>query len=67
MVGNVEGEMTSQIYQDRTKLSDAGDRAVRPHGEVIYTADQAAQDGIIQTVADLKVPSGQTAKMLFLE
>ncbi len=65
VVGNIEGEM-KQIYQDRTKLTDQ-DIQRFGRSEVIYTADQAAQDGIIQTVADLKIPGDQAAKIIFLD
>ena len=58
--------MTDRIYHDRTSLSD-DDIQRFSHGEIIYTAEQAKQNGIIQTVADLKLPGGKTAKILFLD
>ncbi len=59
-------DMSEQIYHERTTLS-AADIQRFSQGEVIYTADQAKQNGIVQTVADLKVPGGQTAKILFMD
>jgi ATP-dependent Clp protease protease subunit len=58
--------MITQIYHDRTSLTD---QQLQQFGrsEVIYTPEQAKQDGVIQTIADLKLPAGQTAKILFLD
>ncbi len=59
-------DMIDQIYHERTTFSEADIQSFE-RGQVIYTADQAKQNGIIQTIADLKVPGGQTAKILFLD
>ena len=58
--------MSDRVYHERTSLSDA-DIQRFSRGEVIYTADQAKEIGILQTVADLKVSGGQSAKILFLD
>jgi ATP-dependent protease ClpP protease subunit len=58
--------MMRQIYQDRTTLTDAQLQSF-DRGQVIFTADQAKQSGIIQTVADLKLPGDQAARILFLD
>ena len=59
-------DTVQQIYKDRTKLSDQElDRF--NHGQVTYNADQARRSGVVQTVADLKIPGGQAARMLFLD
>ena len=65
VVDNIDGEMR-QIYRDRTKLTDE-QITLFGQSEVIFTADQAADAGVIQTVADLKIPGGQTARMVFLD
>ena len=62
---NVEAAV-DEIYQDRTKLSDDQVKQFS-NGEVIFTAEQARQQGIVDTVADLKIPGGDTARMLFLD
>ena len=61
----VEGMLT-QIYRDRTALADE-DIQRFGRGEVIYTAEQAQGAGIVQGVADLKLPGGQAARILFLD
>ncbi len=61
----VEGMLT-QVYRDRTALTDE-DIQRFSRGEVIYTADQAQKAGIVQDVADLKLPNGQAARTLFLD
>ena len=61
----IEGMLT-QIYRDRTGLTDE-DIQRFGHGEVIYTAEQAQRLGIAQNVADLKLPGGQAARILFLD
>ena len=62
---NVEQVFTA-IYQDRTKLTDQQVRQFARE-EVIFTAAQAQEAGIVETVADLKLPGGNTARMLFLD
>ena len=58
--------LLASIYQDRTRLTDEQiSRFAR--SEVILTAQQAVEAGIVQTVVDLRIPGGQTAKVLFLE
>ena len=60
------GASLTQIYLDRTKMTQADiDRF--GHEEAIYTADQAQSLGIVQTVADLKIPGDGKAKILFLD
>ncbi len=61
----IEGMLT-QIYRDRTALTDE-DIQRFGRGEVIYTAEQAQHLGIAQDVADLKLPGGQAARILFLD
>ena len=62
----VSQDIVTNIYKDRTKLSDQ-ELARFNHGQVTYSAEQARQSGVVQTVADLKVPGGQAARMLFLD
>ena len=54
------------IYQDRTKLT--ADQ-VQQFGreEVILTADQALAAGVVDRVADLKLPGDNMARMVFLD
>ena len=62
---NVEAAV-DEIYQDRTKLSDDQVKQFS-NGEVIFTAEQARQQGIVNIVADLKIPGGDSTRMLFLD
>ena len=59
-------DMVNQIYHGRTKLTDA-DIKTFSRGEIIYTAEQAEQMAIVQSVADLKLPTAQTARILFMD
>jgi len=55
----------AQIYHDRTKLPDAEfERFTRE--TVTYTAEQARGFGIVQTVADLRLPGEGRSRVLFL-
>ena len=57
---------TTQIYKDRTSLTDAEiERFGRQ--EVFYTAEQALANGVIQSIADLHIPGEQKARILFLD
>lgn len=56
----------AQVYHDRTKLTDA-DIDHFTHGQVFYTPEEAKDRGIIQTIADLRIPNDQKARMLFLD
>ncbi len=58
--------LLAAIYHDRTTLT--ADQIARfARQEVILTADQAEQAGIVSAVSDLRIPGGQTARMLFLD
>ena len=58
--------LLASIYLDRTRLT--GEQISQfARSEVILSAQQAEAAGIVQTVSDLKIPGGQTAKVLFLE
>ena len=59
-------QVFTSIYQDRTKLTDDQVRQFARE-EVIFTAEQAQGAGIVETVADLKLPGDNTARMLFLD
>ena len=60
------GDMVREIYTDRTTLPAAEvDRFSR--SEVIYTAEQARGYGVVQEVADLRIPGDQAAKILFID
>ena len=55
-----------QIYHDRTTITPADiDRF--DHGAVVYSAEQAQAVGVVQTVADLRIPGNGRAKVIFLE
>ena len=59
-------DVMAQIYRDRTRLGGSEiDRFARE--TVIYTAEQAQASGVIQTVADLRIPGGGKAKILLLD
>jgi ATP-dependent Clp protease protease subunit len=63
---DVIAEVMAQIYRDRTNLP--GPEIERfGREEVIYTANQAQASGVIQTVADLRIPGDGKAKILFLD
>jgi ATP-dependent protease ClpP protease subunit len=64
-LGSME-DMMADIYRDRTRLTDS-EIARFGHEEVIYTAEQAQAFGVIQTVADLRMPGDGKARMLFLD
>ncbi|WP_158743629.1 ATP-dependent Clp protease proteolytic subunit, partial [Acidisphaera sp. L21] len=64
-LANIEGAQ-GEIYRERTKLTD-DQVASFGRGEVFYTAEEAQEYGIIQSVSDLKMPGGQTARILFLD
>ena len=56
----------AQIYHDRTKLTDSEiERFARE--TVIYDAQQAYASGVIQTIADLRIPGGGKAKIVLTE
>ena len=59
-------DMTTQIYRDRTELPGA---EIERFGRetVIYTADQARACGVVQDVADLRIPGEGKAKIMFLD
>lgn len=59
-------EVLAQIYKDRTSLTDSDIERFN-HGQVIYTADQAMDRGVVQIVADLKIPGPQIARILILD
>ena len=57
-------DVVGEIYRDRTSLSDQEiDRFSRE--TAIYTAAQALAAGVIQTVADLRIPGDGKARILF--
>ncbi len=59
-------ETMEQIYRDRTKLTpEEIERFGR--SQVVYTADQARELGVVQSVMGLKVPGPQTARIIFVE
>jgi ATP-dependent protease ClpP protease subunit len=59
-------DATSQIYHERTSLSDAEIERFKRE-VVIYTPEQAKASGVIQTIADLKIPDPSKAKIMFLD
>ncbi len=63
---DVIASVASEIYHDRTSLSDE-EIARFAREEVFYTAEQARAAGIVQTVADLQIPGDQRARILFLD
>ena len=63
---DVVEQQVEQIYHDRTRLTDP-DIARFGHEEVFYTSDQALERGIVQTVADLRIPGDQKARILFMD
>jgi ATP-dependent Clp protease, protease subunit len=59
-------DVIDQIYHDRTRLPQSEiDRFGRE--TVIYTAAQALATGVVQKVADLRIPGDGKAKILFLD
>jgi ATP-dependent protease ClpP protease subunit len=65
-VFNSVAEVTARIYRERTSLADQEiDRFSRE--TVIYTAEQALAAGVVQTVADLRIPGEGKARILFLD
>jgi ATP-dependent Clp protease protease subunit len=57
--------VVAEVYHDRTTLSaEEIDRFARE--TVIYTADEAKAQGVVQSVADLRIPGGGKAKIIFL-
>ncbi len=63
---NAVAQVLGAIYQDRTRLtSDQVSRFARE--EVILTAEQAQAAGFVEAVADLRMPGGDMARMLFLD
>lgn len=59
-------DMMAHIYRDRTSLT-ASEIDRFTHETVIYTAEQAQSCGVVQTVADLRIPGESKAKILLLE
>lgn len=60
------GDVMTQIYHDRTTLPVA-EIDHFTHGLVVYTAEQARTFGIVHTVADLRIPAREKAKIMFLD
>lgn len=58
--------VVTQIYHDRTTLP-ASETERFEHDTVVYTAEQARTFGVVQTVADLRIPGDGKAKILFLD
>ncbi len=59
-------DVMTQIYHDRTTLSPADiERFTRE--TVVYTAEQARAAGVVQTVADLRIPGDNKSRILFLD
>ncbi len=55
-----------QIYRERTKFTqDQVEQFQRR--EVIYTAEQAKELGVVQSVGDLKLPGPETARVVFVD
>jgi ATP-dependent Clp protease protease subunit len=55
-----------QIYHDRTTLTD--EQIARfNREEVFFTADQAREAGIVQTVRDLHIPGPDKARIVFVD
>lgn len=59
-------DQVAQIYRDRTHITDQDLRRFEQE-TVIYTADQAKAFGVVQTVADLRIPGESKARILFLD
>jgi ATP-dependent protease ClpP protease subunit len=62
---DVIADVMAQIYRDRSNLTPA-EITRFAHEEVIYTADQALASGVVQKVADLRIPGEGKAKIMFL-
>ena len=59
-------DVLAQICHDRTSLPDS--EIARFNRELVYyTAEQARTYGVVQSVADLRIPGDGKAKMLFLD
>lgn len=64
-VDAVQGVMAS-IYQDRTRLTNEQVQHFAS-AQVVLTAEQARDAGVVDQVADLKIPGGNTAKILLVD
>jgi ATP-dependent protease ClpP protease subunit len=63
---NTVTDVLTQICHDRSSLPDA--EITRFNRELVYyTAEQAKDYGVVQTVADLRVPGDGKARMLFMD
>jgi ATP-dependent protease ClpP protease subunit len=60
------GDVMAQICRDRTSLTDA---EIARFGKelVYYTAEEARNSGVVQTVADLRIPGEGKSKILFMD
>jgi ATP-dependent Clp protease protease subunit len=63
---DVVAEVLAQIYHDRTSLP-ASEIERFTHETVIYTAEQALAAGVVQSVADLRIPGEGKAKIMFMD
>jgi ATP-dependent protease ClpP protease subunit len=59
-------DQVAQIYRDRTHIGDEDIKRFQRE-TVIYTAEQARQFGVVQTVGDLSLPGEGKARILFLD
>jgi ATP-dependent protease ClpP protease subunit len=59
-------DVTTGIYRERTRLQ-AAEIERFSHETIVYTAEQARAAGVVETVADLRIPGEAKARMLFLD
>lgn len=65
MLADVDAALAT-IYRERTRLTDADIQRFQ-HETVIFNAEQALTNQIVDGVADLRIPGDQKAKVLFVE
>jgi len=59
-------DVMAQVYRDRTQISQTEIERFRRE-MVVYDAEQAKASGVVQTVADLRIPGDDKAKIILLE
>ena len=64
-INDVEATLAG-IYKGRTGLADA-DLAVFRQRSIVYDADAALKNGIVQRVGDLQIPGDKKAKLVFVD
>ena len=56
----------AQVYRERTRLGDA-EIASFSHGQHFYSAPEALDRGIVQSVGPLELPGDGKTRVLFLD